>query len=757
MLLTSRSLFASPNICRKFPEFSLIFAAALLLALLPVSAARAADLLGLHAADGKPTVFTDVAGGTYGAVYGLGTGSPSDALALANAKADQTITFGPLSGKTFGDPDFTVSASASSGLPVSFTASGNCTVGGSTVHITGAGSCTVTASQGGDANFNPAPDVAQSFQIAKAGQTITFGALFDRRFGSFDFPVSATGGASGNPVTFSASGNCTIVSGNTVHITGAGSCSVTASQAGDSNYTAAADVTQSFQIRKASTITFLGSSPNPSFVGQTVTFSVFVGIDSLSPSSPNAVPTGTVQFQVDNNDLGGPINCAPTGGNLCAAGGVSTSAMTAGSHGIRAIYSGDANFNSSSLAIPQTVAPVVIKFSKSPYTVGERDGSATITVTRTGDITQAASIDYLTDDNMFSDTFPCGASTGLARERCDYTRAAGTLSFAPNETEKTFTVLVNDDSYAEGTETLSLSLSHPSSNAAAGQSATLQITDDQPESSGNPNDDAQTFVRQHYHDFLNREPDAPGLQFWTNQMTNCGASDTAVCRINVSAAFFLSIEFQQTGYLVERMYKVAYGDAQGTSSLGGTQHPLPVPVVRLDEFLRDTQEIGSTPTQVIVGQNNWQQQLDDNKNAFALKFVGRQRFTAAFPASMTADAFVNQLNLNAGGILTSSDIAQLDAVFGGPSASSDDAAKRARVLRTVAENATLQRRESDRAFVLMQFFGYLRRNPNDALDTDYTGYDFWLQKLGQFNGNFIQAEMVKAFVTSTEYRQRFGQ
>jgi len=64
--------------------------------------------------------------------------------------------------------------------------------------------------------------------------------------------------------------------------------------------------------------------------------------------------------------------------------------------------------------------------------------------------------------------------------------------------------------------------------------------------------------------------------------------------------------------------------------------------------------------------------------------------------------------------------------------------------------------EFNRAFVLMQFFGYLRRNPNDAPDADYSGYDFWLTKLNQFNGNFQGAEMVKAFITSAEYRQRFG-
>jgi len=81
---------------------------------------------------------------------------------------------------------------------------------------------------------------------------------------------------------------------------------------------------------------------------------------------------------------------------------------------------------------------------------------------------------------------------------------------------------------------------------------------------------------------------------------------------------------------------------------------------------------------------------------------------------------------------------------------------RAQVLRAVAEDPDLNSAEFNRAFVLMQYFGYLRRNPNDPQDTDYTGYDFWLTKLNQFNGNFQNAEMVKAFLSSSEYRQRFG-
>jgi hypothetical protein len=77
-------------------------------------------------------------------------------------------------------------------------------------------------------------------------------------------------------------------------------------------------------------------------------------------------------------------------------------------------------------------------------------------------------------------------------------------------------------------------------------------------------------------------------------------------------------------------------------------------------------------------------------------------------------------------------------------------------VRQAAENANLYNAEFNRAFVLMQYLGYVRRNPNEAPDTDYTGYDFWLTKLNQFNGDFIQAEMVKAFITSNEYRRRFG-
>src|SRR5439155_5241214 len=120
---------------------------------------------------------------------------------------------------------------------------------GSTVHLTGAGSCTITASQAGNANYGSAPDVPQSLSIAKADQTITFGALANKTFGDPDFGVGATA-SSGLAVSFGASGSCS-VTGSTVRLTGAGSCTITASQAGDSNYNAAANVPRTFAIAKA--------------------------------------------------------------------------------------------------------------------------------------------------------------------------------------------------------------------------------------------------------------------------------------------------------------------------------------------------------------------------------------------------------------------------------------------------------------------------------------------------------------------------
>ncbi|HWP55045.1 MAG TPA: hypothetical protein VN476_13000, partial [Pyrinomonadaceae bacterium] len=259
---------------------------------------------------------------------------------------------------------------------------------------------------------------------------------------------------------------------------------------------------------------------------------------------------------------------------------------------------------------------------------------------------------------------------------------------------------------------------------------------------------------RHYHDFLHREADPAGLAFWTDNIDKCldparrpaGLTEVQcieIFRINTSAAFFLSIEFQNTGFFVERVYKTSFGDISAPS--------VPVPL-RFIDFLHDSQEVGAG---LIVLEGNWQAKLESNKQAFTVSFVQRPAFLNRYPGLTSATAFVDLLNANAGNVLTDSERSALIVEL---SPNPSDPALRASVLRKIAENATLQQREFNRAFVLMQYFGYLRRNPDAAPEPNlnFDGYNFWLNKLNQFNGNYVNAEMIKAFLSSLEYRQRFG-
>jgi hypothetical protein len=259
----------------------------------------------------------------------------------------------------------------------------------------------------------------------------------------------------------------------------------------------------------------------------------------------------------------------------------------------------------------------------------------------------------------------------------------------------------------------------------------------------NPIDTTGFFVRQQYRDFLNREPDADGYAFWQDQINACGgdAQCLEVRRINVSAAFFLSIEFQQTGYEVYRTYKAAYGNLQNA----------PVPLSRAN-FLTDAAQIGNG---LIVNQAGWQQVLETNTVNYFAGFVARPEFVAKYPTNLTAQQFVDQLYGNTG--ISSGSANNRTAAINEVNATPADNTARAKALRLVAEDPALVQAEFNRAFVLMEYFGYLQRNPNDLPDGNWDGYNFWLNKLNQFNGNYINAEMVKAFLSSTEYRQRFGQ
>jgi YVTN family beta-propeller protein len=262
---------------------------------------------------------------------------------------------------------------------------------------------------------------------------------------------------------------------------------------------------------------------------------------------------------------------------------------------------------------------------------------------------------------------------------------------------------------------------------------------------GNASDVSQFYVTQHYLDFLNREPDAAGLAFWIDQIESCGGN--ADCRQarrdNVSGAFFLSIEFQETGFLAYKAYKASFGDINPPT--------VPVPVT-FPQLMTDTQRIGRN---VIVNPSgDWQPVLEGNKVAFFAGWVQRPEFLVRFPIGMSAGDFVDTLNTNTGGSLNTSERNDLVSQLSGNNTTSG----RASVVRKVAENGEFTRREKNKAFVLMQYFGYLRRNPNDPPEVglNFDGYNFWLTKLNQHDGNFIQAEMVKSFIVSGEYRQRFG-
>lgn len=153
---------------------------------------------------------------------------------------------------------------------------------------------------------------------------------------------------------------------------------------------------------------------------------------------------------------------------------------------------------------------------------------------------------------------------------------------------------------------------------------------------------------------------------------------------------------------------------------------------------------------VVVGTADWEAQLEANQTAYFNEFVSRPAFVSTYPTTLTSAQFVDALHQNAGGALSAAERDQLAAdLMAG-------AKKRAEVLRAVAEDVDFISAQFNRAFVLMQYFGYLRRNPNDPPNKNFDGYNFWLAKLNQFNGNYEHSGMVKAFITSSEYRQRFG-
>ena len=196
---------------------------------------------------GSTTITASQVGNTN---YNAATNVPQT---LTVGKSNQTITFGALASKTFGDASFSLTGTASSGLGVTYTSSNTAvaTVSGSTVTIVGAGSTTITASQTGNTNYNAATNVPQTLTVGKSNQTITFGALASKTFGNSSFSLTGTA-SSGLGVTYASSNTAVAtVSGSTVTIVGAGSTTITVSQAGNTNYNAATNIPQTLTVNKA--------------------------------------------------------------------------------------------------------------------------------------------------------------------------------------------------------------------------------------------------------------------------------------------------------------------------------------------------------------------------------------------------------------------------------------------------------------------------------------------------------------------------
>jgi hypothetical protein len=326
----------------------------------------------------------------------------------------------------------------------------------------------------------------------------------------------------------------------------------------------------------------------------------------------------------------------------------------------------------------------------------------------------------------------------------DYTIKLGTLTFADGETSKTLLVPIVDDAYVEGNETFTVTLSNAMGAGSLGNNTTtvVTITDNDTSPGTNPIDVAGFFVRQHYLDFLNRLPDTPGLNFWTDQIAGCGsdASCIAAKRESVSAAFFLSIEFQETGAFAIRTRRAAFGRMSVD----------PATRISYAELIRSQSQLNDG---VVIGEPGADAALEANKQAYALAVVNSAPFITRYAAATTDATFVDALFASAGVTPTagerSSAIAAYDAQGTVPLA-------RTAALRLVSDSSSVRAAEFSPSFVLIQYFGYLRRNPTDLPDVDDSGYQFWLAKLNSFNGDFAKAEMVKAFITSGEYRQRFG-
>ncbi|MGI8565706.1 MAG: NF038122 family metalloprotease [Pyrinomonadaceae bacterium] len=374
------------------------------------------------------------------------------------------------------------------------------------------------------------------------------------------------------------------------------------------------------------------------------------------------------------------------------------------------------------------------QFTGASYAANESDGKATITVTRTGDTSGTGKIAYATRAD--AGFFRCDVVNGQASERCDYSTTVGTLRFGAGEIQKSFVVPIADDAFVEGTESVGLTLYTPTT--ANVSTATLTITDNDatpPTTANNPfNRPNNFFVRQHYLDFLAREPDAGGFNDWLSVLNSCGpaqgdlGSPVTCDRIHVSSGFYRSPEFTDRGYFVYRFYDATLG-----------RRPL------YTEFIPDMASLSGFQTPA---------EQEQNIVEFIDRFMSRTDFMQRYGVFLTpanADAFITQLEIWAV-IPRIAEPLRTQLVTGMQSGQKTAA----QTLRGFIESQQVYDKFFFRGFVAMQYFGYLRRDP------DIAGYNDWVDVLtngrasaGVGPGDY--RHMIRGFVYSVEYRERFGQ
>jgi Tol biopolymer transport system component len=372
---------------------------------------------------------------------------------------------------------------------------------------------------------------------------------------------------------------------------------------------------------------------------------------------------------------------------------------------------------------PRPAAESTIQFSRSSIRI--REGSPpgdTVTVTRLGDLSRAASVDFTTRELCP----PAVACDGAARDRSDYVRTQGTLRFAPGEAEQTIDITVIDDALIEIEEFFTVTLDNAvgASLGALNSSGVAIADNDSNPAAQNPIDTPHFFVRMHYLDFLGREPEPGGLQAWVDVLNRCpnifntdSASSSSLCdRIHVSSSFFRAPEFEFKGYYVFLFYRVSLGRSP-----------------TYNEFLRDLLAVsGETAGEVVA-----------NKAAFASAWVQRAEFQAIYGDRISAEGFVDRL-LQVAGLTLGGEVTRDTLVEDLRAARKTQA----EVVRAVAEHPAARAKEFNGAFVTMQYFGYLKRDPEEE------GYNAWLRYLNANPTDF--RTMIHGFMNSVEYRSRFG-